>query len=63
MGCKSLIKLSVIRNVQLLVINEMEDKHNHVVSKVEFAHYIQNRAMQRADEATKNHMSKFLLFC
>jgi hypothetical protein len=60
MGCKSHIKLSVIRNAQLLVINEMEAKHNHVVSKVEFAHYIQNRAMKRADEATKTQVEEMI---
>ncbi len=60
MGCKAHIKLSVIRKAQLLVISEMEEKHNHDCTEKDFAHYNQNRAMIKAESEIKSQVEEMI---
>ncbi len=59
-GCEAHIKLKAVRKAQKLLIVEMNENHNHTVTKEDFVHYLPNRAMSIADLETKSQIEEMI---
>jgi hypothetical protein len=61
LGCEAIIKVKVVRDLQSLMITQMNLNHtNHIISAENYSYYPQNRALKNADPQLKNEVATLI---